>query len=138
MTTPHRLVHPPHVQRTLERLAPDRPSTAWDAKVERLLNGLRSPHLYIGRALADGAPWLLDRTLLWSHAHVMGGTRSGKTSLCVAPLGFQLTAHADSSLVYIDLKGRASAYSFRQDFQAFQHPVRSKSRGFRGFKIAKA
>ncbi len=105
MTTPTRLVHPPHVLRTLDRLAPERPPTPWDAKVERLLNGLRSPHLYIGRSLLDGSPWLLDRALLKTHAHVMGGTGSGKTSLCLAPLAFQLTAHADSSLVYIDMKG---------------------------------
>ena len=45
-----------------------------------------------------------DRSLR-THAHVMGGTGSGKTSLCLAPLAFQLTAHADSSLVYIDMKG---------------------------------
>lgn len=100
-----RLTHPPHVRATLDRLAPDRPPTAWDAKVERLLNGLRQPHLYVGRSLLDGSPWLLDRALLRTHAHVMGGTGSGKTSLCLAPLAFQLTAHADSSVVYIDMKG---------------------------------
>lgn len=105
MPSSARLTHPPHVLRTLERLAPDRPPTPWDAKVERLLNGLRQPHLYVGRSLADGSPWLLDRALLRTHAHVMGGTGSGKTSLCLAPLAFQLTAHADSSVVYIDMKG---------------------------------
>ena len=105
MTPSARFTHPPHILRTLERLAPERPLTPWDARVERLLNGLKTPHLYIGRSLLDGSPWLLDRRLLWTHAHVMGGTGIGKTSLCLAPLAFQLTAHADASLVYIDLKG---------------------------------
>ncbi len=105
MSNPTDLTHTPHVRRTLERLAPDRPPTLWDAKVERLLNGFASPHLYIGRSLLDGTPWLLDRALLNTHAHVMGGTGSGKTSLCLAPLAFQLTAHADASIVYIDMKG---------------------------------
>jgi hypothetical protein len=103
-TTP-RLVHPPHVLKTLERLAPDRPPTPWDTKVERLLNGLADPHLYIGRSLDDGAPWLLDQRLLRTHAHLLGGTGSGKSSIGVFPMASQIIAHADSSVVVIDMKG---------------------------------
>lgn len=99
------LYHPEHLLATLAKLAPDRPPTTWDITVERLLNGCRKPHLYIGRSLADGIPWLLDRELLHTHAHFMGGSGSGKSSMCIAPLAFQLTAHADASIVYIDLKG---------------------------------
>ena len=76
---PPRQIHPPHILRTLERLAPDRPPTPWDTKVERLLNGLRQPHLYIGRTLSDRALWLLDLLLMRTHAHILGGTGSGKT-----------------------------------------------------------
>jgi hypothetical protein len=97
--------HPPDVQATLDRLAPDRPPIPWDTKVERLLNGLRRPHLYAGRALSDGAPWVADRELLETHTHFMGGSRCGKTALGLASLAFQLIAHADSSVVVIDLKG---------------------------------
>lgn len=103
--TARHLSHPDSLLDTLARLAPDRPPTPWDIIVERLLNGSRPPHLYVGRSLADRVPWLLARELLHTHAHVMGGTGSGKTSLMIAPLAFQLTAHADSSVVYIDLKG---------------------------------
>lgn len=99
------LVHPPHVVKTLERLAPDRPPTAWDGKVERLLNGLRDPHLYVGRTLADLAPWLLHLPLFRGHGHLIGGTRSGKTTLGVFPLAAQVIARGDSSVVIIDLKG---------------------------------
>lgn len=101
---PPRLVHP-HVRATLNRFLANRPPSPWDTKVERLLNGLREPHLYIGRTLADQYPWLLDLKLLRTHAHVRGGTGTGKTALCLAPLAFQLIAHADSSVVVIDMKG---------------------------------
>ena len=104
-TVPPRQLHPAHILKILDRLGPDRPPTPWDTKVERLLNGLRQPHLYVGRTLSDVYPWLLDRLLLRTHAHVIGGTGSGKTSLCLAPLAFQLTAQADSSIVVIDMKG---------------------------------
>lgn len=102
---PPRLVHPPHVLKTLARLGPERPPTPWDTKVERLLNGLRDPHLYIGRTLSDRSLWLLHKDLLGSHAHIRGGTRTGKTANGLAPLAFQLIAHADSSVVVIDMKG---------------------------------
>jgi hypothetical protein len=97
-------IHPSHIWETLERLSPVRPPTPWDTKVERLLNGLRQPHLYIGRTLSDHDLWLLDRLLLRTHAHYMGGTGSGKTSLGLASSAFQLIAHADSSVVVIDMK----------------------------------
>src|SRR5450755_2347662 len=103
-------LHPPHILELLEQLSPDRPPTPWDTKVERLLNGLRQPHLYIGRTLSDRDLWLLDRLLLRTHAHYMGGTGSGKTSLGLAALAFQLIAHADSSIVVVDLKGDASFF----------------------------
>lgn len=102
---PPQQIHPPHILRTLARLARDRPPTPWDTKVERLLNGMRQPHLYVGRELSDRTPWFLDRLLMRTHAHAIGGTGSGKTSLCLAPLAFQLIAQADSSIVVIDLKG---------------------------------
>lgn len=97
--------HPPAVRRILKALNADRPDTPWDAKVERLLNGLRSPHLHIGRAVGDGAPWLLHQELLHTHAHFLGGTGTGKTALGLIPLASQLIARADSSVVVIDLKG---------------------------------
>jgi hypothetical protein len=103
--TPPRLVHPPEILDTLDRLAPERPPTAWDSKVERLLNGLRSPHVYVGAAVADGIPWLAHQKLFDTHAHFTGGTGSGKTALLVGPVAYQLIACADSSVVVIDMKG---------------------------------
>lgn len=97
--------HPPALLRLVESLGPPRPGTMWDKTVERSLNGLRDPHLYLGRSLADRVPWLLQRELLTAHAHLLGGSRSGKTSLGLISLIAQLVAHADSSVVVIDLKG---------------------------------
>ena len=101
--TPH--AHPPSLMRLVESLGPLRPGTMWDRTVERTLNGLRDPHLYLGRALADRVPWLLQRELLTAHAQCLGGSRSGKTSLGLISLVAQLIAYADSSVVVIDLKG---------------------------------
>jgi hypothetical protein len=98
-------IHPSHIWDTLERLSPERPPTPWDTKVERLLNGLRQPHLFIGRALSDRELWLLDRLLLRTHAHYVGGTGTGRSSLGLASLIFQLIAYADSSIVVFDMRG---------------------------------
>ncbi len=110
LLTPPRLIHPPLLLKTLERLAPDRPPSPWDLKVERLLNGCADPHLYVGRTIADDTPWLLDRRLLRTHAHFLGGSGSGKSALGVFPAASQLIAHADSSVVVIDLKGDNSLF----------------------------
>ena len=104
---PH--VHPPALLRLVEALGPPRPGTMWDKTVERSLNGLRAPHLYLGRALADRVPWLLLRELLTAHAHFLGGSRSGKTSLGLISLIAQLIAYADSSVVVIDLTCSSTA-----------------------------
>lgn len=106
-------IHPRHIRATLEGLYDEnkRLPTPWDVKVERLLNGLRDPHLYIGRTLRDGLPWLLQRKLLNMHGHILGGSGTGKTSLCLASMMFQLIAHADSSVVVIDLKGDRALWS---------------------------
>ena len=99
-------IHPRVVRAVLERLHDGkRPPTPWDAKVERLLNGLRAPHLYIGRTVRDGVPWLLYLKLLQTHGHVIGGSGTGKTALCLTPLAFQLIARGDASVVILDLKG---------------------------------
>src|SRR5262245_21388664 len=91
--------HPHEVKATLNRLDPKRPPSRWDNKVERLLNGLRDPHLYVGRSLTDGTPWLLDRKLLQTHGLVNGGTGTGKTALCLGPIAYQLIARGDASVV---------------------------------------
>ncbi len=103
--TPKPHEHPAVLLELLDRLSPDLPPSPWDATVERLLNGLRDPHLYLGRLLADGTPYLFQRKLATMHALFNGGTGSGKSALGVAPMAFQLIAHRDSSVVVIDMKG---------------------------------
>src|SRR5436309_3469407 len=98
-------IHPEELWKLLEDLSPERPPLAWDTKVERLVNGLKEPHLLIGRNLSERVPWLLNRDLLQAHAHVLGGTRSGKTSRGLVPLITQLIAFADSSIMVFDMKG---------------------------------
>lgn len=98
-------LHPGELWALLEKLSPERLPLPWDAQAERLLNGLKDRHLYIGRSLSDRVPWLLHRPLLRTHAHLLGGTGSGKTSLGVMPLIVQLIAMAESSIVIFDMKG---------------------------------
>ncbi len=129
LTNPILAAHPLALRKTLIALNADRPESPWDAKVGRLLNGLRSPHFYIGRALEDGAPWLLHRNLLHTHAHMLGGTGTGKTALGLLPLTFQLIARADSSVVVIDLKGDRAMF-----WGAFVEAARAKL-PFRWFSI---
>ncbi len=104
-------IHPERLRAILHQLHDGgRPPTPWDVKVERLLNGLRDPHLYIGRTVRDGIPWLLALELLASHGHIIGGSGTGKTALCLTPLALQLIARGDASVVVLDAKGDRSLF----------------------------
>jgi hypothetical protein len=123
-------IHPRDIRDTLSRLHDEhRAPTPWDGKVERLLNGLRDPHLYIGRTVRDGIPWLLQLALLKMHGHIIGGSGTGKTALCLAPLAFQLIARGDASVVILDLKGDRALF-----WGAFIEAVRA-GLPFRWFNI---
>jgi hypothetical protein len=71
-------------------------------------------HLWLGTSVWNNYPVFLDRSILHNHAHILGDTGSGKTSLGLAPLISQLIAsgrpdpehnHPGHSVVIIDLKG---------------------------------
>lgn len=55
-------------------------------------------------AFAD-YPVLLERGILGEHAHIMGDSGSGKSSLGLAPLMAQLIGRPHTSVVVLDLKG---------------------------------
>ena len=60
--------------------------------------------LFMGINAADGSPVLVPRTVFQEHAHLLGDSGSGKTSLGLAPLISQLIRYRDCSVVIIDLK----------------------------------
>jgi hypothetical protein len=51
---------------------------------------LRAKSIYLGRVLADGTPMLVPRKVFTEHAHGLGDSGSGKTSLFLCPLIEQL------------------------------------------------
>lgn len=60
--------------------------------------------LYFGRVVADGSPVIIPREVFREHAHFLGDSGSGKTSLGLSPLVEQLIRFGDASVVIIDLK----------------------------------
>jgi hypothetical protein len=61
--------------------------------------------LYLGWAVADGSPVLVPRGVFTEHAHFLGDSGSGKTSLGLLPWLEQMVAFGDSSFVVLDMKG---------------------------------
>lgn len=60
--------------------------------------------LYLGQVLSDGTPMLVPRKVFTEHAHGLGDSGSGKTSLFLCPLIEQLVMSGDCSVIVIDLK----------------------------------
>jgi hypothetical protein len=61
--------------------------------------------LFLGVNAHDGTPVIVPRAVYQEHAHLLGDSGSGKTSLGMASLIAQLIRFHDSSLVILDLKG---------------------------------
>lgn len=79
------------------------------ARLRNSADPLEQRHLWLGVSKEGGHPVLLDREALEQHAHIMGGSKSGKTSLGLAPLLHQLVG-PDCSVVVLDLKGDQSLF----------------------------
>ena len=61
--------------------------------------------IFAASVLADGSPVLIPRSVFKHHAHFLGDSGSGKTSLGLAPFLEQMIAFGDCSFVVLDLKG---------------------------------
>jgi len=59
---------------------------------------------YMGRVLKDGSPLIVPREVFQEHAHFLGDSGSGKTSLGLNPWIEQTISFGDCSLIVIDLK----------------------------------
>ena len=60
--------------------------------------------LYLGRIVADSSPVLVPRKIFSEHAHGLGDSGSGKTSLFLCPIIEQLVNSGDCSVIVLDLK----------------------------------
>ncbi|HRA88177.1 MAG TPA: hypothetical protein PK992_08910, partial [Planctomycetaceae bacterium] len=61
--------------------------------------------IFVARVLADGSPMIVPRAVYENHAHFLGDSGSGKTSLGLMPICEQMIQFGDCSFVVIDLKG---------------------------------
>jgi hypothetical protein len=92
----------------LEKPALDLDHNTWQSIVRNLRTS-RDPteqgSIFIGLNACDGTPVLVPRQIFKEHAHFLGDSGSGKTSLGLAPLIAQLIGFRDSTVVVLDLKG---------------------------------
>jgi len=61
--------------------------------------------IFVASVLADDSPVLIPRSVFENHAHFLGDSGSGKTSLGLAPFLEQMIQFGDCSFVVLDLKG---------------------------------
>ncbi len=60
--------------------------------------------IYLGQVAGDSSPVLVPRKIFEEHAHGLGDSGSGKTSLFLCPIIEQLVAAGDCSLIVMDFK----------------------------------
>ena len=84
--------------------------------------------VYLGRVVADGSPVLVPRSVFREHAHGLGDSGAGKTSLFLCPIIEQLVMQGDCSVVVLDLK--ADTLELLATLQAAGEAVR-RERGVR-------
>ena len=88
----------------------DEANSSDDSVATTLADLRRSPDLterhslYLGRVVADGSPVLVPRDVFREHAHGLGDSGAGKTSLFLAPIIEQLVMMGDCSVIVLDLK----------------------------------
>lgn len=79
----------------------------WPTLVQGMQNSAdqtESRSYYMARVVADGSPFIVPREVFREHAHFLGDSGTGKTSLGLAPWIEQTVAFGDSSVVVVDLK----------------------------------
>ena len=91
--------------------AAERDSAEATRSIDTLLADLRhSPDIrerqsiYLGRVVADGSPALVPRKVFYEHAHALGDSGSGKTSLFLCPVMEQLAMTGPCSMIGVNLK----------------------------------
>ena len=67
-------------------------------------NEIEKNSLFLGRVVSDGMPMFVPRKIFTEHAHGLGDSGSGKTSLFLCPIIEQLAMSGDCSVIVIDLK----------------------------------
>lgn len=73
-------------------------------RVQSSSDAKESECIFVGANARDDTPILVPRKVFQEHAHILGDTGAGKTTMGLMPLIAQLMRHGDSSVVVIDLK----------------------------------
>ena len=74
-------------------------------QVQESRNPVERRSLFMGRVVESQAPLLVPKEVFREHAHFLGDTGTGKTSLGLLPLVEQIMGRGDCSVVVVDLKG---------------------------------
>jgi len=60
--------------------------------------------IFMGRVAQDATPFIVPRKVYSEHAHFLGDSGGGKTSMGLSPLAEQLGIRGDCSIIVVDLK----------------------------------
>lgn len=85
-----------------------RRTDSWNRCIEDIRSSpdsIERESILIARLIHDGSPMLIPRSVFHNHAHFLGDSGSGKTSLGLAPFCEQMIQFGDCSFVVLDLKG---------------------------------
>ena len=87
---------------------------AFDGYARRLResrNRTERRSIYWGYTVNHQYPVLIPLELLFEHAHILGGTGTGKTALGLMPLSVQLVRRNDGPVIVLDLKGDMALFN---------------------------
>ena len=90
-----------------EQATADLDHSRWEDVVKRIRSSKderEKDSLFLGLNAHDGTPVIVPRAIFKEHAHILGDSGSGKTSMGLATLISQLIRFRDSSIVVLDLK----------------------------------
>ncbi|MBI1315071.1 TraM recognition domain-containing protein [bacterium] len=79
----------------------------WKPLIEQMrcsIHRIERDSLYMGRILSDGSPLLILRDVFREHAHFLGDSGSGKTSMGLNPWLEQIIGGPECSVIIVDLK----------------------------------
>ena len=111
-----------------DRSQSSNPVQATLADLRRSPDRVERGSIYLGRVVADGSPVLVPRDVFREHAHGLGDSGAGKTSLFLCPIIEQLVMQGDCSVIVLDLK--ADTLELLGTLQAAAEAVR-RERGVR-------
>ncbi len=109
------------------------------ARVRQSRDPVERESLLLGVNAFDNAPVLVPRSVFEEHAHLLGDSGSGKTSIGISLILSQIVGFGDCSVVILDLKGDELALfeGARQDaaraglpFRWFTNELRRTTYGF--------